>query len=473
MKKYIILSILCFCVSLFVYSQEAIQTQSEQTNEIVAEETASTMSSTQEEDTNTSSEIKSLKEERLETLMFGLDGEVINLINTLIGEEDNSYTKELSELFETARNAALKDKIIAYFSHFGDPSLKEYALYLLEDPFDEKNSTVNAVIQYVGDLEIAEASSLLVDLIDYEEEAYFSAAITALGKIGGTEDALFLVEYLENDLPIAQRQNVVRALASLEEVQTYDALVDMVENEDENSYVRMYAAEAIGKINPTESLDILTDLYNSTDPNLREYAIKGVSANSSPEAEKLIAIALRDDHYKVRLQAIDSIKEKNITSAAPALLYRTKNDSESAIKIKGYDVMAYLNYSDGIDYMIDLLEDERVEDTVKAHVSSSLLKYNISKGVDAVIILALKTVNDDKKKNLRYALGKEFAKHENAKFESVCSAYLASKDVATQGTGLDIYRRNPYLSLRGQVQSLTDGAVANSIKAKAKSILEG
>ncbi len=462
-----------FCSFQSIFSQSGEQTAAEVESTVEPSEATTETVSTTESEEPSKQEIKSQREERLEILQFGLDTEVTNLVSTLISENDDTYSEELAEVFESTRNTALKDRIIVYFSTFEDESLKEYALYLLEDPYDEKNSTVNSLINYVGKLNILEAAPLLQGLIDSEESSYFNAAITALGQIGGSEEALYLVEYLENDLTTGERQNIVRALAQIKAAETYDMLVELVEDDNENSYVRMYAAEAIGNIDPENSTQILVDLYESTDPNLREYAIKGLVTNTSEDAKNLLLNGLKDDHYKVRLQAIDAVYKQELKEAGPALLYRAKNDTEVAIKNKCYDTMAYFNYDDGIDYMVDLLKAPIVSDSVKANVASSLIKHDISKGIDAAIVLALEVVGDDKKKNLRYALGKEFAKYENSKFEKVCEAYLLSTDVATQGTGLDIYKKNPYLSLRGTVESLTEGDVANSIKAKAKAILEG
>ncbi len=455
MKRYYFIFIVSF-LTLFLYAEDQ-----------EVEKTASENSEEKKED------VKSLKEQRLETILYGLDGEVSGLVSTLISEKDDSFTKELAEVFEYTSNTTLKDGIIAYYSEFSDESLKEYALYLLEDPYDERSSTVNALINYVSKIDAKEAAPLLVDIIESDNSSYFNTSITALGEIGGSEQAEYLIDYLENDLTTGQRQGIVKSLAKLQVPETYDMFVEMVENDEENTYVRMYAAEAIGSMKPEESTQVLVTLYDSTDPNLREYAVKGLTNNNSEEATRLIINALKDDYYKVRLQAIDSITESNLKEASASLLYRAKNDTEASIKNKCYDALAFFNYNEGIDYMIELLNGTLVSDSVKANVASSLIKHDIGKGIDEVVILALKVVTDDKKKNLRYALGKEFAKYENSKFEKVCAAYLASKDVATQGTGLDIYKKNPYLSLRSTVQSLTEGDVATSIKAKAKALLEG
>ncbi len=487
MKKNILLPFVFLLLPYYVFSQEVVTTSEGTTDTSTltvdtAEQISPESSTTENTEISTevesaskkeeNAEVLSQKEERMETLLYGLDSEVSSLVSTLISEQDGSYTKELAEIFESASNVVLKDRIIAYFTAFSDESLKEYALYLLEDPYDEKNSTVNALINYVAKIKSTEAAPLLVDIIDSDESSYFNSSVLALGEIGGADEATYLIDYLENDLSTGERQSIVRSLAKLKAPETYDMMVEMVENDEENSYVRMYAAEAIGTMNPEDSTDVLVTLYDSTDPNLREYAVKGLTENTSEEATQLLLNALKDDHYKVRLQAIDSITTRNLEEAAPALLYRAKNDTESSVKYKCYDTLALFNYTDGIDYLIELLQGALVSDAVKANVASSLIKHDVGRGIDEAVTLALKVVNDDKKKNLRYALGKEFAKYENSKFEKVCEAYLSSKDVSTQGTGLDIYKKNPYLSLKSKVESLTEGDVANSIKAKAKSILE-
>lgn len=432
-----------------------------------------TFATTIESEEKSSEEVKSEQEERLETLQYGLDSEVATLVRELLEEdEDEDFTLLLADIFTVTRNTSLKDSLINYFTKFENPSIKEYALYILEDPYDEKSSTVTALIEYVSILKFEEAGESLVAIIENEEEKYFNEAILALGEIGGTEEAQYLVEYLENDLTTGERQSVVKALAQIADLETYDTLVELVEDEDENTYVRMYSAEAIGKMKPVESTEILLELFSSTDPNLREYAVKGLTNNESEDAIALIISALKDDYYKVRVQAINSVKEMQLMDAAPSLLYRAKNDSETVVKNACYDALATLDYKKGIDYMVDLLEDEKVNDTVKSNIAKVFLEQNTSSGVDAVIELALKVVKDDKKKNLRYALGKEFAKYENSKFDTVCEAYLASEDVSTKGTGLDIFKKNDFMSLRQTVQKIAEEDKSSILQSKAKTILE-
>ncbi len=419
-------------------------------------------------------DVKSETETRLETLKFGLDSEVTSLIKELVAEEENpTFTKEFSELFSLTKNTALKDSLINYFTKFENDSIKDYALVILEDPYDEKSTTVSALIKYVATLKFAEAGESLVAIIEADEKKYFNDAVIALGLIGGAEEALYLVDYLENDITTGERQSIVKAIAAIKAIETYDKLVELVEDEDENTYVRMYSAQAIGEMKSEESTEILMNLFSSTDPNLREYAIKGLTNNPSKDAENLIIHAVKDDYYKVRIQAIASIKEMKLKEAGASLLYRAKNDTEVSVKNACYDALALLDYNEAINYMIELLGDEKVADTVKSNVAKAFLEHKNSAGVNAVIDLALQVVKDDKKKSLRYALGKEFAKYESSKFDKVCEAYLESDDVSTKGTGLDIFKKNRYISLQEKVRKIAEEDKSAIIKAKAKSILDG
>ena len=256
---------------------------------------------------------------------------------------------------------------------------------------------------------------------------------------------------------------MVKALGKIKAEKTWDKLVETAKDEEENGFVRMYAAEAIGNIKPDEASAVLVELFDSTDPNLRQYVIKGLSHSKTDTAHDVFLAALKDNHYKVRLEAVSAVKEQEYKDALPYLLYRAKNDAENAVKYECFDALAFFTDKDGIDYMIGIL---------KVKAAASLLKYNAPGGVEAVVELAEKSLADDKKKALRYALGKEFAKYENTKFETVCAAYIKSADVATKATGLDIYKKNRFTSVLPLVQSIAEEEKPSSIRSKAKALLD-
>lgn len=390
-----------------------------------------------------------------ETFKFGLEDEISELIDELTKNDDLRFVESIYSLFYTTKSSNIRNKILAYFTKLKDPCLGNYACQIINDPYDEKKDTVNACLKYVSESKIQEALPGLVDLIDKEDENYFTGALQALGELGAKDEALFLADFLDrDDLSTAQRQSLMKVLGKIKALETWDKLVEIVQDEDENSYVRMYAAEAIGAMKKEESEDILIELFESEDSNFRVYVIKGLSYFDDEKSDELIIQALRDSQYKVRLEAINAVKEKNLKTAVPYLIYRCKDKNEQkSVKEKSYETLAFLNDEEGNKYLISLLKDSKIADNTKSKIASCLLEYNHA-GTNEIIDLAKDSLKSDLKKNLRYSLGKEFAKYGRAEFEEICAFYLDSKDVSTQGTGLDIWAKGKYESLRPKIESL-------------------
>ena len=392
-------------------------------------------------------------------LKYGLEGQITELIDELTKNQDNRFVDGIYDLFQETKSVAVKEKILDYFTKLKDSCLASYAVEIINDPYDEKNSIVEKCFKYVSEADIKDANPGLVDLVDKEEDAYFTGALSALGETGGKEEALFLADYLDrDDLNVSQRQALMRVLGRIKAVETWQKISEIAKDENENTFVRMYAAEAIGAMEKPESEDILVELFESNDPNLRTYVIKGISYFNDKKSSDLIIQALRDSQYRVRLEAVSAVGKNRIDKAVPFLIFRCKDkDEQKQVKEKCYSVIADLNTSDGNDYLISVLKDKKIGDATKAKVSAALLEYNHA-GTKEVIELARSALKSDIQKNLRYALGKEFAKYDRSEFADICAEYIASDDVATQGTGLDIWAKGRYSGVKAAVEEIAKDA---------------
>ncbi len=421
---------------------------------------------------SSSDDEQSEKEKRLDTLKFGLESEITSLINTLMKENDSSMSAELFEVFQKTKNITIRETLIDYFVKFQDVALKDYALEILEDPYDFKKSTVNKLISYVGNCGFTEAAELLVPLLDQESEDYADACIAALGKIGGPDEAVFLAEYMDRDLTVGRRQTLMKALGQIKAVETWDKLVECIEDEDENTYVRMYAAEAIGAMELEDSIDVLMELFESGDSNLRTYAMKGLSYFSRQDVLDLFIEAFRDNYYKVRLEAAEAVKKHKVEAAVPSLIYRAKNDGETAVKTACMEALGGIGTREAWDYLISVLKDNKKNDTLRSKAATVILAGNDDSAADALLEVAEAVVADTKKTTLRYNIGKELAKYSSAKFEKICRLFLESSDASTKGIGLDIWKKNPFESLNSVVIAISKETKQNAITRKAKQFLE-
>lgn len=401
------------------------------------------------------------KEKRHDTIRFGLESEISELLSELTKKADPRYADDIYDLFADTKNGALREMAVQYFAKLEDPCLEDYAVSVLDDPYDEKQSMVNACFDYVKAVGTKEAVAPVLNLLESDNETYFNQCLETLGTVGGSAEAVYLTDYLDReDLSVPQKQSLVKVLGELKATETFDRLTEIAEDKDENTFMRMYSAEAIGAMEQPEAVPVLLGLYEDTDPNMRIAVIKGLSHfPQDADAQKTVMQAIRDSYYKVRLEAIGVAKAWNMTDAVPYLIHRAKNDPEKVVKEAVYPVIAQLNTAEGNDFLVSQITDKKVADTTKAKVAAALLAENHA-GTAEILALAKEVVGDDAKNNprkpLRYALGKEFAKYGRSEFADICADYLASKDVATQGTGLDIYNKGKYASVESDVRRLAD-----------------
>ena len=424
-----------------------------------------------------SSEEKSESEiqKRQDTLMYGMESDITSLLSTLISEKDEMFSDKIFEIFNSTRNMAIKESIIKYFLELKDDRIKDYCVEVLMDPYEEKTSFVTIILQYVSTLEIKEASPYVLQILQSDSEEFFDSALNAIGKIGGVEEAKYLVECMDDeDLPLARRQSLMRALGQLKVVETYDDLVEIAEDEDENTYVRTYALESASSMENDSIIPVLLDLFNHSEPRLRVAVVQGLSnfIETSTDAESVILEAFKDNHSSVRLKATEIVKEKKIIKAMPYLIYRAKNDSDKKIVYECYNAIANLNTSESVEFLNTIITNVKMNETARAKAIDSILEYKVTDSYDSVIKVALETLKDDKQKNLRYAIGKGIAKYELPMFETVCLEYLNHKDVSTQGTGLDIFLKNKYPALMDTVKAISENDKAGVNKNKAKLVLE-
>ena len=412
------------------------------------------------------------EENNRNTIRYGLPSEISSLLDTLLKNDDPRFTEEIYDLFQVTKSSAIKEKVLKYFTKAEDPCLEDYAVDLLNDPYDETSAVVKATFQYVSAVKTTAAIPAVITLVESENENYFNDAIATLGDIGGPEEAMFLVEYLEReDLTDAQRQTLMRNCGKMHAVETWDKLVDILDNDDENTFVRMYAAESLGLMGVEKSVPVLVGHFDATDPNLRQYIIKGLSNFPNViEAKATIIQAIRDEHWRVRQEAIRTVKDKDIKDAMPYLIYRAKNDSEKVIKEDSYASIAALNTDEGNDFLVSQLQDKKVADATKKKIVEVLLKEDHA-GQKEIIELAKSVAADDKRKDLRYAIAKEMVKNYKSAYDEVAQLYLQSKDATTISLGLDMYKQKKSSSLEPYVNTIANEKKNSANKTRAQKLL--
>ncbi len=411
-------------------------------------------------------------DETVEVIKYGTSSEITSIIDDVLKSEDPRYADSFYDLFQNTKNIDIRCKILDFFAKAEDPCLEDFCVDVLNDPYDLPLKVIESVFKYVSAVKCKLVAPAVVEILELGKDEYFLGAITTLGDVGGPSEALYLAEYLErDDMTLPQRQALMRTLGQMCAIETWDKLVEIVNDEEENSFVRMYAAEALGKMKKEEAVPILVKLFEEGDPNMRQYCVKGLSNfSNNDEAKAVILQGIRDEHYKVRVESIKTVAELNITEAVPFLTYRATKDAEMVVKKECFPVLAKLDTEESVDFLIKQITDEKVGDNAKLMASSALMEKG-TKGEKEIINLAKETLKDDKRKKLRSELGKLFAKYARPAYSEICASYLQSKDTTTISQGIDIYKNGRYETARVTIEKIARDKKTGANGKRARKIL--
>lgn len=421
---------------------------------------------------------KTQRETRLDIIHYGIESEITGLIETLGKEENKEFTPELTELFETSRSIAVKESIIILFSNQKVDTLKDWASNLLADPWDERQSTVTLALSYASKLTLKECAASVRAILESENAAFRSPAISALGKIGGSEDSVFLSNMLDEEISgdekqrLITRQAIMAALAELKDPDQWERFLEIAGNEDENAVIRATAAKALAAIGGEKAIEALEKIYESTDPVLREAAMAGAAKSEGDRAEKLIGEGLRDSYYKVRLQALESAKERKLSSFSSIILYRAKTDPIESVRDKAYDTLVEIGDTEALDWLTALVRDDKAADARRAKAAKALSQSQKDLAWSVIPETAQKTLADDKKTWLRYELGKIIAVSDDTRYADLVLEYLSHKDTITRSLGLDMYEKQRYSAVKNKIEAIAEDDKQGALQKRAKLLLE-
>lgn len=416
-------------------------------------------------------------DKRRDVLRYGLENEIVELVTELRDKEDTTYNADLESLFSRTRSVAVRESILSMYAALENPAFSSFALEVLADPWDYRNSTVSAVFSYVQKIKPPEASPLVRTILDNESEEFRDQAIRTLGKIGTADDAAYLVDYLQGTIEgderqrLIIRQNVMEALGELKSDAVWDDFVSIAQNEDENIMIRATAVRAIGSIGREGGDDLLAGLFETDDPLLRSAAVSGLSGYSGQVVVDVVLEALKDTHYRVRLEALNAVEKLKIADAAPFVQYRAQTDPVDAVKAKSIDVLALLGESESIRWMLEQVRNEKTPDKTRMTIIQALMNHDSSSVVNDAVQVAFASLKDDRKKWLRYELGKLFVKQGDPALSDVAEAYIQHKDVATKSLGIEMYNKNRFTNLKGHVESIAADEKMGGLQRQAKRAL--
>ncbi|WP_424098669.1 NACHT domain-containing protein [Moorena producens] len=188
-----------------------------------------------------------------------------------------------------------------------------------------------------------------------------------------------LIKYLDDD-NLYVRINAAEALGEIATEATIDPLIKFLDDPDPS--VRSSAASALGKIRTEARIDPLIKFLHDQDYSVRRMAAEALGEIGTEVAIDRLIKFLHDQDYSVRRMAAEALGEIG-TEATIDPLIKLLDDDHSDVRGRGADALGKIGTEATIDPLIKLLDDP--ESSVRERAAEALGEIGTEMAIEPLI----------------------------------------------------------------------------------------
>jgi HEAT repeat protein len=411
---------------------------------------------------------------RYNTIKYGTETEIVNLIQTLKTEGTDYLDQEIIALVENTRNQKILAGAFSFFGEREKSGLEDRAMRAIEERDEEKNETIIAAIDYLGKVKTEKAAPVLRKLIDSGEKRFMNAALRSFGRISradGADAAEYLVDFYENNSPDDEnRREIITALGAAGSAGAVQFLAGIASNTEERVSLRIAALDSIAKIGDSGGLDAVLACVSAGDPNLRSAAVTALGPFSGQAVDEAILDAFRDSYYRTRIAAAQASRQRKFAAAVPYLKFRAERDEVPAVKEDSIRALGAIADGDSIKILEDLFTERKNSDRVRITAGEMLMQIQPEKSLDR-IVMELDEAKQKKQTALYNGLLKIIGEAKSANMEAIARRLMQNSGVIEKSYAMDIAVNNRLTGLADEIKTMT-GDKNETIAAKARRTLE-
>ncbi len=394
-----------------------------------------------------------------QTLLYGIDSQVLEVVQRIAATRDDRFTKELASVLTDTRSKEVKKAILQLF---GDQGVKEgeaAARQVLADTENPTGDLVVASIRYLSVIHAAGLSSLLVPLIDSKDTAVAIEAIQTCGTSGEAACAAALEGKLKSpDFPDALRPDVILALGDLKDLKAVDDLIAIAKNPDEDKIQRVYAADALGKIGDARAMPVLKAMFSENDALVRAYAASALAHFGIGDVFPMLIQGLKDDDWKVREQCAKALtgtlSASQADTALPILDYKAHYDPVSQVRVAAIKAIGGMGSSQGEDNLAALYQGAGFPPETRENALKALVARSVSRAAEAAkAVMAAEGKNVDQRPI--EATARVLSDAHGADLKDVFTTMLASPDQVIRAYAVRGIGANGFSDLKDRLKDMS------------------
>ncbi|WNY63238.1 HEAT repeat domain-containing protein [Borreliella carolinensis] len=385
-----------------------------------------------------------------DTILYGLDSQVTNIIKALKKSSDSQYNLSLKKRLEKTFNADIKKEILELFISLKYSGGIDTANYILENYESKRysNALFGLAISYLKEFDDKEKlKKTLIDILENKEGNVVSIAAYYLGELNSLEYSKNMMEVFEkysgND---GARREILIALGKMVAVEYQDRIYEISLDNYETPSIKAAAIEALSYL-AVDKVTTNADLYlqsNNNNLNVKLAIIVSLSKDPSLKSKEILQGFLRDSDDNIRFKAINAIKGHKDSSAKDILIYKLKSDP--SLKVREASAKALIDMDLGDIEMKNIMFDFKIDNNFKI----SMFSYLLDKDSLKALSIALEIVNKEnvnKPSNVLKGIASMLA-GKKGNFDNFYSKIIDSKNVDLKHFALKgaVYNKSSLLS---------------------------
>ncbi len=428
--------------------------------------------SAQDDSDDAEERVRSIREERREILLYGIDSQVLELIEKIGEERDDQLLDDVYATFKLSLNPKVRVAALELFEKLDYRSPFDDAVEIVRQFEAEDRDLVIASIGFVSHKRSDEVADLLLALVDSTDDAIAGAAIRGIGATGSEAHARALLERFEDGAYEAERKpGIILAFGELGSREVVESLVEILDDPDEEMTWRRYACDALGRIGDPRGIPSIMRALAADDAMLRAYAISAIGRFEGEKAVSSLMQGLRDSFWRVRVSAARALGEKKAVEAIPILEFKARRDPETKVRDEAIRALAQIGSEQAFSIIRELYEDRRFNTALRVTCVEVLTRSDLDASIDS-FIRVIDQEWGEKESRILERTGYYLSLSEHPELEKIFARFLDAGDLVLTIYGIRGAERNGFAALRERIESLAAEGNNRSIRRAAVAALE-
>ncbi len=413
----------------------------------------------------------SVADRRRNTILYGIDTEIMELLKSLASEKESLFNGELLTLLESSKGPKLRSAILDFFSSLEWKGAERAALAIVDGRDEEDSALVSSALAYLASVASKDALAYVPKMLEENDKNYMKGLVRLMGKSGGEAEEAILLDWFDGDSTTQDlKEEAIKALGEIGSSRAAERLERLVEDGEAGKAARMYACAALAKIGSPSSVGPLVGAANGGDPNVRASAIEALGSFRTAESEAAIVQGLRDSFVQARVAACKASGALRISEAEPYLRYKATSDPEKAVKTEACKALALMG-GDSLKFLRERLSDKKTESSIRTLIFGLLARYDDG----AVKLLEEILVAEQAEKNRGFytSLVREIANAGDAPgIGSLARILLADKDFNMRIGGVEWIRKNKAAGMKADLERIAESDPSEPLRKRAAEALK-